>query len=123
MSEQKHTSEPWRVSVVSGTNEVVAGRGFHIAFCKANASKFKDEQAANARRIVACVNACKDIPTDDLERFGLTALNVTANKIAEQRDQLLALVKRYRNETPIGHQPHMICHLVDEAIAEAERQP
>lgn len=44
---------------------------------------------ANARRIVACVNACIGIPTEDLERFGLAALNVTCNKVAAQRDELL----------------------------------
>ena len=36
-----------------------------------------------------------------------------------QRDELLALVKRYRTETPIGHQPHMIAHEADAAIAKA----
>jgi len=41
-------------------------------------------------------------------------------RIAEleaQRDELLQLVIRYRNETPLGHQPHMIAHVADEAIA------
>ena len=31
--------------------------------------------------------------------------------------ELLDLLMRYRNETPINHQPHMIVHLVDEIIA------
>ena len=34
-------------------------------------------------------------------------------------DELLALLKRYRTETPLGHQPHMLAHEVDEAIAKA----
>ena len=38
------------------------------------------------------------------------------------RAALLALLKRYRNETPLGHQPHMIAHVVDEAIARVEKQ-
>lgn len=36
------------------------------------------------------------------------------------------LLWRYRHETPIGNQPHMICHEVDEAferIDEALAQP
>ena len=30
--------------------------------------------------------------------------------------KLRALLKRYRDETPRGHQPHMIAHLVDEVV-------
>lgn len=38
----------------------------------------------------------------------------------QQRDTLLALIKRYRKETPIGNQPHMIAHQADEAISAIE---
>lgn len=31
-------------------------------------------------------------------------------------EQALALLKRYRDETPLGHQPHMIAHEVDEVL-------
>lgn len=41
-----------------------------------------------------------------------------ANLIAAAPD-LLALLIRYRKETPLGHQPHMIAHEVDAAIAKA----
>ena len=41
--------------------------------------------------------------------------------IAAERDELLALVIRYRKETPLGHQPHMIAHLADEAIAKVRK--
>ncbi len=34
--------------------------------------------------------------------------------------ELVCLLKRYRTETPIGHQPHMICHVVDSVIAKYE---
>jgi hypothetical protein len=34
-------------------------------------------------------------------------------------DELLRLVQRYRRETPLGHQPHMIAHQADAAIARA----
>ena len=34
----------------------------------------------------------------------------------EEREQLRGLLRRYRDETPLGHQPHMIAHLVDEAL-------
>lgn len=35
--------------------------------------------------------------------------------------QLESLLKRYRNETPLGNQPHMIAHQVDEYFAEVGR--
>lgn len=40
--------------------------------------------------------------------------------------ELERLLRRYRNETPLGHQPHMIAHEVDAALTEkprAEGQP
>jgi hypothetical protein len=33
--------------------------------------------------------------------------------------KLEALLARYRDETPIGHQPHMIAHQADEALGRA----
>lgn len=39
-----------------------------------------------------------------------------------QRNNMLFLLKRYREETPLGHQPHMIAHLVDEAIEKATKE-
>ena len=32
-------------------------------------------------------------------------------------EQLRHLLRRYRTETPLGHQPHMIAHEVDAALA------
>lgn len=40
---------------------------------------------------------------------------LAASQAREQH--LLALLKWYRSETPIGHQPSMICHIVDDALA------
>lgn len=33
---------------------------------------------------------------------------------------LLPVAIRYRNETPLGHQPHMIAHVADAAIQQAQ---
>lgn len=52
--------------------------------------------------------------------YALRNLNITEKARQEEmakRDELLALVIRYRNETPLGHQPHMIAELADAAIA------
>lgn len=35
-------------------------------------------------------------------------------------DALVALLTRYRNETPLGNQPYMIAHEVDAALAKAK---
>lgn len=49
--------------------------------------------------------ACDDIMADEIDRLRA--------ELAEcQR-----LLHRYRNETPLGHQPHMIAHEVDAALA------
>jgi len=43
-------------------------------------------------------------------------------RLHEVNQELLRLVKRYRAETPLGHQPHMIAHEADAAIAKAGEQ-
>lgn len=54
---------------------------------------------ANARRIVACVNACAGIENDELERVGYTELLESHRCYEQQRDELLMLVKRaYRKK-------------------------
>ena len=40
-----------------------------------------------------------------------------ALKAEDERDAAVALLRRYRNETPLGHQPHMIAHEVDALLA------
>jgi len=39
------------------------------------------------------------------------------NKTTEALKLADKVISRYRNETPIGNQPHMICHIADEALA------
>lgn len=45
---------------------------------------------------------------------------VDDDALVERLWEVTALLKRYRNETPSGHSPHMICHLADAAIERAE---
>lgn len=35
---------------------------------------------------------------------------------ADEIERLRNLVRRYRDETPLGHQPHMIAHKADAAL-------
>ena len=56
--------------------------------------------------------------------------NSSSGEVEYQRQELerenarmRALLTRYRNETPLGNQPHMIAHQVDAALANAEGLP
>lgn len=55
----------------------------------------------DARRIVACVNACAGMPQDDLEelaKVGLMELTVYADDMRQQRDELLAVLEGLLDE-------------------------
>jgi len=45
---------------------------------------------------------------------------VDFRRLHEVNAELLFLLKRYRSQIPLGHQPHMIAAEVDAAIAKAE---
>jgi hypothetical protein len=54
---------------------------------------------------------------------GACTLCADATTIKELRveiERLRMLLARYRDETPLGHQPHMIAHLVDKALGRGE---
>lgn len=97
----KHTPEPWCITpgdliFVSK----VGGRGYVAKMMPLNAPRDRkkglptgtsDEMCANARRIVACVNACRGLPTDELEQKGLVAaVGTKLLEVEQQRDELLA---------------------------------
>lgn len=72
-TDQSHTPEPWQASYEGNDEWVVISDGKKwksVAETRANregAGEVSAEEAkANARRIVACVNACAGIPTDQL---------------------------------------------------------
>ena len=92
MSEQ-HTPTPWGFSRddENGVEFNITSDKWYVAVCcDAPGNAFPQD---NARRIVACVNACAGIPTDDLEQCpsgGLFHLADHANELVKQRDELLA---------------------------------
>jgi len=45
---------------------------------------------------------------------------VVLRRLHEVNVELIFLLKRYRSQIPLGHQPHMIAAEVDAAIAKAE---
>lgn len=100
----EHTKEPWLVKhdeVCFRSQEDDQSFGMAIPI----AQIFGDNLEANASRIVACVNACAGIATENLENILMTGetllqridvLRYEANvacKIEQQRDELLAALK------------------------------
>lgn len=89
----EHTKEPWRLSkYVEGY--IIGSDDRRVAVIKPD----NDIKKANARRITACVNACAGIPTEALEHTSdcITAESHTISKLKQQRDELLAIIKRIK---------------------------
>jgi len=92
--------EPWSVEV---RNVAIADTGDYDGVVEIKDTNGQilfqnwngDEPAeANARRIVACVNACAGLPTELIEQGGFAAVPVTTHReVRQQRDQLLAAVR------------------------------
>ena len=74
----EHTKEPWRVEL----SWITGSDGKRITCPTACMSRDDDENEANERRIVACVNACAGIPLDWLES-GLTGC---LQNVRDERD-------------------------------------
>lgn len=71
----EHSKEPWRVISIDGwdgVGTVPDERGFADDICK-----LVYNNPSNARRIVACINACKGISTENLESRGVIAIGET----------------------------------------------
>jgi hypothetical protein len=79
-----HTKEPWEVREVDGAIIIAGKDGFVLD---------GENEKVDARRIVACVNACAGIPTGDLEKNQGAVLRIGVNKLIAEHDQLTARVK------------------------------
>ncbi len=72
-----HTQEPWKQDgyfVESGYEGNDPTRIGTVADCRPYVGDSSPEADANARRIVACVNALQGVPTDYLEKLPAGAL-------------------------------------------------
>ncbi|HYD33091.1 MAG TPA: hypothetical protein VEA39_00855 [Methylophilaceae bacterium] len=125
MSEQKHTQEPW---IVTGSERVKyvearVGGGMlqEIASCMIVEH---GNHEANARRIVACVNACAGIGTLELERVRIVELpNPPYHELKQQRDELLNMLKRTQDSLShisLHSECPWACGRIDEAFEEIE---
>ena len=94
----KHTPTPWKVSASGGL--IVPDNGNPIATICRGFGRDEEEFPncpANARRIVACVNACEGIPTKDFEGKHIndifTEITLEKNRLEVQNARLLAALK------------------------------
>lgn len=90
-----HTKEPWTIEVseeYDSSFDIRKGEWYVATThdgCEGN-----NNSESNARRIVACVNACAGIPTELIEQGGFAAVPVaTHREVKQQRDDLLAALK------------------------------
>lgn len=119
----KHTPEPWMISsgllICDKDAKVIANS---CAFMGIESIELPlKECEANAYRIVACVNACKGISTEDLEQGVL--LQGLINSLKESRKELLeALKKQCNNALELGYCSKPTCKNCEsqQAIAKAE---
>ncbi|MGP1677878.1 MAG: hypothetical protein ACTS6J_12055 [Burkholderiales bacterium] len=97
-----HTMEPWHwerepngqyTVNVGGIN----GRGMHVAYIAPQGTGAAMLEAANARRIVACINTLDGITTDELERGNKMFRNLIEECYALRQDKLdlLAALKTF----------------------------
>ena len=86
--DKEHTPEPWRYSEVIGGCWVYAGDREVLAYKHSP----DHEGKANARRIVACVNACEGISTDEIEQGRIALIRSgSQGNIKAEHDRLAAL--------------------------------
>ena len=108
MSENKHTPEPWAIDPddrpnMHWNNHIVSEANPNIAICfmAHDGTEQNERGEANARRIVACINACAGCATEALETAPVGFFNSTyghpkyLEEITKQRDELLAALERF----------------------------
>lgn len=99
----KHTPEPWAVHQDASGDVFISSAvtSFHIAEV---GSEDDETVFADASRIVACVNACEGISTEDLEavpRLGLLNLSQFSSDLIAQRDQAEAQVRHFQERLAV----------------------
>jgi hypothetical protein len=93
--QMKHTDEPWEVG--SSNDTFIFADCTYVAQTCADFEIVTDKHREDARRIVACVNACAGIETEDLEKVAKTRgsiplLEAGNARIAELKDSLAGII-------------------------------
>lgn len=121
----EHTPEPWKWHAQGEANEycLLTHDGRWVIAFRQNGELTDDRQKANARRIVACVNACKGIPNEQLEMDSAAFINVfnAYNRLRHQQKSLLAALNLIETDKDgDGFICREAMEQVREAIAQAE---
>lgn len=106
----EHSKEPWEIYCPEPYDMIIHSENHRV--CKvwlddSPLTDFNTLQCANARRIVACVNACAGVSTEALEKQGGNAIHAMA-----QRDELLEALKEL--EKRAGYMAHQCGYFQDE---------
>lgn len=108
MTDKQYTPEPWALNrhgaiiggpIIEYTN---GGAQSQIAMVIGADWMKEGETLANARRIVACVNACAHVSTEALEaaspgqmKSSLDRMHEEIERLEQQRDKLMSFVEEY----------------------------
>lgn len=113
----EHTKEPWGVSSECSTIikqfDFMGESNLIIGSASGGSTSgphFPEDPVANARRIVACVNACEGISTEYLEKFSATTFN-DFKRMKEQRDELLTALEEVLERMDRPPDRNCSCHL------------
>lgn len=112
------THTPGRLTVTHNSWETstIYCEGKEVARVHMDSEAHEDDEqhCENARRLVACWNACDGLPTESLEKLGTldranVEMNVFRAHLLAQRDALLAELHRMENHpaSRIGELPEM----------------
>lgn len=112
--DQKHTPEPWVLKECEYDKGNYQIPDVVFADREGNVYIYEDD----ARRIVACVNACAGIPVEQLEAYPAAVM-----RVMKERDQLLAAVKSAKESLEIEgyYSPSPVIVEIDAAIAAVEQ--
>ena len=95
----KHTPGPWRIDDVGVGFEIAAGNEVVAQVQQVYGDHTHKIRRGNARRIVACVNACEGISAENLEENKpIIELARAYNVSLRQRDDLLAALRSAVND-------------------------
>lgn len=118
---ENHTPEPWSVAEESFDNDgiqesVIRGMGGRAAIAVTldfgpNNPAMRE---ANARRIVACVNACAGVDAELLENYP-----APFSELRKQRDELLATITKIRALPQHRDAMKLVHHYADQALEKA----
>jgi hypothetical protein len=116
MNQIKHAPEPWKmtdaddtdVCIFAANDNWLANVGINVfngSIADEHLQFLFDMDKANARRVVACVNACEGVTNEVLELFEL-------GKVISQRDELLAALRYHQEQTrPIQQTADLIAKI------------